>query len=41
MMFVQEAQTPTVCYGDSYTVLYVDDVRTSQEAQILHCLLRG
>jgi hypothetical protein len=30
----------TVCYGDSFTFLYADDFRKSQETQGLHGLLR-
>jgi hypothetical protein len=29
----QPLQTSRPCYEDSFTVLYVDDVRTSQEAR--------
>jgi hypothetical protein len=29
--FLQEAHASTACYGDSFTFLFVDDVRTSQE----------
>jgi hypothetical protein len=35
-MFVPHRKHPyasTACYGDSFTFLYVDDVRTSQETQ--------
>jgi hypothetical protein len=35
-----ETQAPTVCYVDTFTFLYVDDVRTSQETS-LPSLLQG
>jgi hypothetical protein len=31
-LYIPEAWTTTVRYVDSFTFLYVDDVRTSQEA---------
>jgi hypothetical protein len=38
----QETHASTACYGDSVTFVYVDGVRTSQEAPMgLHELLRG
>jgi hypothetical protein len=38
----QEAQAFTLSYGDSFTSLYADDGRTSQETPMgLHGLLRG
>jgi hypothetical protein len=34
--------TSTACYGDSFTLIYVDYVRTSEETPMgLHGLLRG
>jgi hypothetical protein len=45
MLFVphrKHVRVSTACYRDSFTFLYVDDVRTSQETRTgLHGLLRG
>jgi hypothetical protein len=30
----------TTCYGDNFTFLYVDDVRTSQEAHLWSSMTR-
>jgi hypothetical protein len=42
IMFVTEPHVwaPTACYGDSFTVSYIDNVRTSQETQASTVLRR-